>query len=72
MKVSYNDFEGFFNERERCNTTLNYTGTRITVAEHLKKMHAKSPNVLNKSVENGDQNSVLNEERDDANHNPWT
>lgn len=31
--------------------TLNYTGTRITIAEHLKKMHAKSPNVAEKCTE---------------------
>lgn len=35
MKISYNDLESFFNEKERCNTTLNYKGTRTTIAEHL-------------------------------------
>jgi len=42
--MSSNDFESFFSKRERRNMTLNYTGTRITTAECLKKLCAKSQN----------------------------
>lgn len=43
--MTYNDFESFFNERERRNMTLNCIGTRTAIAEHLK-MRAESPNVV--------------------------
>lgn len=46
LLMTYNDFESFFNEKERCNTTLNYIGTRTAIVEHLKNMCAKSPNVV--------------------------
>lgn len=44
--MSHNGFESFFQERERGNRTLSYTGTRITIAEPLKKVSANYPNVV--------------------------
>lgn len=53
VKMSYNDFESFFDKKERCNTTLNHVATRTTNEYQLKMTHAGSLsveyNVLNLS-----------------------